>query len=87
MAEGGKKEFSIQMEDRIAKIEVDADELFAFGKRIGRNMVSAVESIGKVALGKVEVSFEYYDFTGNKETVSFFMNENEFLSLKKTLGK
>lgn len=84
---GSKVSFTIHMNDRIDKIEVDVDDLMVFGRKIAKNMVSAIEDVGKASLGKVQVDFEYYDFTGNKEKVSFLMNENEFHALKKTLGK
>ena len=84
---GGKWLFSFTTDSGVGKIEVDADSLFAFGRKIGREMVSAVHDAGKAAFGKVHVEFEYYDLMGNKEVIEFLMNENEFKALKKTLGK
>lgn len=83
----GKWSFSYTTQDGAGKIEMDVDGLMAFGRKIEKRMVSAVRDVGKAALGKVEVEFEYYDLMGNKETVKFLMNENEFRALKKTLGK
>jgi hypothetical protein len=83
----GKWIFSFTTDEGIGKIEVDASDLFAFGKKIGRNMVSAVSEVSKASLGKVEVDFEYYDMMGSKNSVRLLMNENEFRALKKTLGK
>ena len=89
MSEGknGKCSFTYTTSDGAGKIEVNADDLTAFGRKIGRNMVSAVRDVAKASLGKVEVEFEYYDLMGNKEVVKMLMNENEFRALKKTLGK
>ncbi|HIH20760.1 TPA: hypothetical protein HA244_05830 [Candidatus Micrarchaeota archaeon] len=83
----GKWSFTFTTNDGVGKIEVDAGHLFAFGKKIARNMVSAVEDVEKAALGKVKVELQYYDMTGSKNTFEFFMNENEFRAFKKTLGK
>ena len=84
---GGKWVFSFTNDGGVGKIEVGEDDLLAFGKKIGRNMVSAVRDVAKASLGKVEVEFEYYDLMGNKNVVAFLMNENEFRAFKKTLGK
>ncbi|MEM4255068.1 MAG: hypothetical protein QXR53_01930 [Candidatus Norongarragalinales archaeon] len=83
----GKWSFSYTTQDGIGRIEINEDDLTAFGRKIGRNMVSAIRDVAKASLGKVEVEFEYYDLMGNKETVKILMNENEFRALKKTLGK
>ncbi len=83
----GKWSFTYTTNAGVGKIEVNADELTAFGRKIGRNMVSAVRDVAKASLGKVEVEFEYYDLMGNKEVMKILMNENEFRALKKTLGK
>lgn len=83
----GKWIFSFTNDSGVSKIEVDADNLIGFGKKIGRNMVSAVTEVSKKPLGKVEVDFEYYDMMGGKNNVTFLMNENEFRVFKKTLGK
>ncbi|HLD63099.1 MAG TPA: hypothetical protein VI875_04490 [Candidatus Norongarragalinales archaeon] len=89
MAEGknGKWSFTYTTNAGVGKIEVGEDDLNAFGRKIGRNMISAVRDVAKASLGKVEVEFEYYDLMGNKEVVKILMNENEFRALKKTLGK
>ena len=84
---GGKWVFSFTNDGGVGKIEVGENDLLAFGKKIGRNMVSAVRDVAKASLGKVEVEFEYYDLMGNKNAVAFLMNENEFRAFKKTLGK
>ncbi|MFH1056380.1 MAG: hypothetical protein V1717_01120 [Candidatus Micrarchaeota archaeon] len=83
----GKWIFSFTTDQGAGKIEVGEDGLLAFGRKIGRNMVSAIRDVGKASLGKVKVEFEYYDFTGTKNTVEILMNENEFRAFKKTLGK
>ncbi|GEM_PF-4724429 len=83
----GKWSFTFTTQDGVGKIDVGTDDLMAFGKKIGRNMVSAVRNVGKAAFGKVEVEFEYYDLMGDKEIVKILMNENEFRALKKNLGK
>ena len=83
----GKWFFTFTTDEGIGKIEVGADDLLAFGKKIGRNMISAVNEVSKASLGKVEVDFEYYDMMGSKNNIKLLMNENEFRALKKTLGK
>ena len=83
----GKWSFSFTTDSGVGKIEVDSENLWAFGKKIERKMVSAISDVEKAALGKVKVEFEYYDLMGNKNTLEFLMNENEFRALKKTLGE
>ena len=57
------------------------------GKTIGFNYITGLQKTGKQAMNRVGVDFEYYDSFGNKEVDNFSMNETNFLSLKKLLGK
>ncbi|MFH0922660.1 MAG: hypothetical protein V1811_01225 [Candidatus Micrarchaeota archaeon] len=71
-------------------IDVYQDSIYlnvGHGKTIGKNYITGLTKIGKQAMNRVAVDFEYYDSFGNKETDRFSMNENNFLGLKKILGK
>jgi len=57
------------------------------GRTISKNYITGLRKVGKQAMNRVGVEFEYYDFFGNKEIDNFSMNENNFLALKKNLGK
>lgn len=85
-----KQRFAIFYGDKTGEIEVYEDEIVLKTNKqikIRKNYIGSLENKGKIALSRVAASLSYYDIFANKETMDFAMRENDFLALKKILGK
>ncbi len=86
-----KTSFKIYVDGKRGDLALNGDNLtltIGGGSRtIKKSYVVAFNKTGDMALNKVGVALEFYDFYGNKETREFAMLENDYRILKKTLKK
>ena len=85
-----KARFSIYLDKGRGSIEVFDDGVEVNAGRVlqmRNNYVVSLERGNKLPLSKVGAIVWYYDMFGNKESIAFAMNEDDFRALKKILGK
>ena len=85
-------EYSVYFGTTMGRIAVYADGIVL---KTGRKDIPVrsnyVESVsreqGEALLGKIVVDINYFDMFGNRESCQVKMRENDYLALKKDLGK
>lgn len=82
--------FVIRGDQGVGAVEVNEDTVavkLGHAVTIKKNYVASLEKTADLALSRANAVLSYYDMFGNKESISFIINDNDLRALKKRLGK